>query len=445
MTDKFEYKKIKSKLITIKDSYNDYLNAVNNLKLVLKTEMGVSPNSALFNAQGDKIIKLWDSYGNNLDKFIYVFEKWIKSTVNKYNNIIKYEKRLGDNLKITNSFLISPITYKDKEIKTLSKLLSGDKTIKGKLNKKGNESIKVGNKFYNIYRDKFNNIIKISVDNNITVIHNSQYENNIKDMYNKYKNRDISKEEWNNYKKELTQEEKEYLDVLTTNSLAVNTVDVISILDNFELLNNDAEDIAKKNEPPKNSIIIDDEIIINTFLSNQQQVLETFIMCGKDKLYFTYDNKYYENNSYIEKIPYKENNIEYYKYLIILNGEEIATYDNDISIKDYLREWHKLYPKFVIKDYSKKGIQEYNEFNELLEDRYQEYKDNGIFYLDFDKTIYYKDKEIYYEDNSILNSHTDDLNWYKSWIIDIKDQEKIKDLFMIANGYIKYKEIDLYQ
>ena len=88
MSEKFDYNEIKSKLITIRDSYNNYINAVNSMKLALKTELDISSNSALFNAQGNKIVELCDSYGNNLNKFIYIFEKWIKSTTNKYNNII---------------------------------------------------------------------------------------------------------------------------------------------------------------------------------------------------------------------------------------------------------------------------------------------------------------------------------------------------------------------
>lgn len=447
MAEKFEYKEIKSKLKTIRDSYKKYINAVNSLELALKTELDISSNSALFNAQGNKVVKLWEDYGDNLGNFIYIFEKWIKSTADKYNNIIKYEKRLGDNLKITKDIIINPISYSDLEINTLSKLLSGDSSIKGKLNKKGNESIKIGNKFYNIVRDNNKNIIRVVVNGNETIIHHSLYENSVKEMYEKYNNREITEEEWNSYLKKLNPEATAYLEILSTNALVVNAVDVISLLESFELNNNDAERIARTNRIPEDSVAVEDEVTIDTFLSKQQQNLESFQLCGEGKLFFTYDFVHYSNNSYIEKIPYEEDGQSYYKYKLVIDGKEKKTYEEYISIKDYLEAWHTIYPKIVTRTYSKIGKQEYNKYKSLIEERYKEYKDKGVFYLDINKTIYYKaeDGEIHYFDDSILKSYSDDLNWYKFWIIDIKDKDKIKDLFMIANGYIEYKNVELHR
>ena len=236
MAGNFEYEQIKSKLNTIKDYYTEYINAVNSIDLSLKTELDVSSNSALFNAQGNKVIELWNNNSDCLKNFKYVFEKWLKDTINKYNDIIKNKEGLGDNLKITDNNLLSinPNTYTDSQIDTLSKLLSGDSSIKGKVNRKGNESIKIGNRFYKIIRDNDNRIIKIVIDDNITVIHHSLYETLMRETYDKYNNKELSEEEWNSYLKNLTSEEKAYLDILSTNALIVNTTDIVSLLCNNE-------------------------------------------------------------------------------------------------------------------------------------------------------------------------------------------------------------------
>ena len=96
--EKFEYDNIKLKLIELKEKYTNYVKAINNIDMILKTELNISANSALFNSQGTKITSLWDNYCYKTKNFLYIFEKWTDSITKVYNNNLAFETGTKDNM-----------------------------------------------------------------------------------------------------------------------------------------------------------------------------------------------------------------------------------------------------------------------------------------------------------------------------------------------------------
>ncbi len=453
--EKFEYEEIKSYLLKLKEEYSNYTSAVNNIDLILKTELNTSSNSALYNEQGNKIMDLWDNYCLKIKNYIYIFESWTDAVAKVYNNNIQFEEGNSDNITIDDIDLnVSPNTYSQEEVSLLAKLLNGDSSVKGTI-KDGTETIVIAGITYKIIRDNNGNITKvINTDTKSeTIINNNLFEEDIKKNYV-----EMSEEEWQEYLKTLPEEQRRYAEALSTGALVVNADNVESILD--EELNkeqNQAQKIAERNKEPEGSIVVD--LTEGDPTSRRYEFATQFadwVNIGSEELtggsaIFPIAFEYgietdLENDSYIKMVEDENGK----KFELYINGEYVRDIDfsKDKPFKTYMKIWNEVYPNVYQRTYSKEGITAYKSFKKSISANFQEFKETNKFYFNEDKSVYYsgEDGQIHYSDGSILQIYEDDLKWTLNLIFvqfDFKDESAIEDIFMIANGYIEHESVDM--
>ena len=417
--EKFEYDNIKTKLISLKENYTNYINAVNKIDLILTTELNNSRESAMFNPQGENIVSLWNNYGSKLKGFLYIFEKWTDSIATVYNNNLQFEEGNPDNMVLDDVDLnIKPTTYSTEDLN----------------------------------RDNIN--------------YSTGYESEINKKYQDYLDGKISETEWNKYVAGLNTEQQNYAKILATGGLVVNAEDVESILqDTFESPKNMAETIAEMNKVPEGWTYVDlygfDRMVEDTYedpFNVRMDSASSFSVWAN-----SVDPSDESRNIFPVVLNYnKEFDKETDTYIKAVEGEtgtEFELYRNGKFVRrldsvghfmggsheaEFAEVWDETYPNICRRTYSDEGYQAYKKFKNSINDNYEEFKNTNKFYLSEDRSVYFsgEDGEIHYSDGSILQIYEDDLKWDLNIFFlhfEGKDNSTIQDIFMIANGYIAYE------
>lgn len=452
--EKFEYENIKSKLISLKENYTNYMNAVNKIDLIINTELNVSSEAALFSPQGDNILSLWGNYCSKIKGFIYIFEKWTDSIATIYNNNISFEESNPDNIKIDDVDLdIKPTTYSSEDTSLLARLMNGDSTVNGSISN-GIETITIAGVTYQIIRDANGNILKVvdSKTNKETINYTSGYEDAINEKYQQYQSGNISENEWNEYVNSLPKEQREYATILSTGALVVCAKDVESILNTTpNIQNNMAENVASSNRIPEGwkVVSIDDIDNEDPFHARYEYAYQFLVWattglpsnghCEKYPLSSTYEtnnDNFPDCDSYFTK--------EGDKWVVYIDGQKYKEFTKKPTESDYKEMWNIANPGYCSMTYTDEGEQAFKSYKKSIPTIYQRFQDTGILILNEDTGIFYSDTDkcIHYPDHSVLQLENKKYNWVNNiFMFSSPDETTFKELFMTANGYITY-EID---
>ena len=382
--EKFEYDSIKNRLISLKENYTDYINAVNRIDLIINEELNVSSESAMFNPQG--------------------------------KNNIQFEGN-SDNIVLDDTDLnIKPTTYSKEDLDNDN--INYATGYEADINKKYQEYLDgvITEKDWKNYVDSLNteqkNYAEI-VSTGDLVVNTSDVESLLKDTLEPPKNMAEQVAE-----KNKVPEGWIYLDQLGTDKLQEDFyVDPFSVrmglAEKFTVWANSVSPDADNNVFPI-SIEYENDIDL-------------------------------ENGSYIRAIKGENGtDFELYRngeYVRTLDVKGRFTGGNHDS--DYTEIWNETFPNICYRNYTDEGYDAYKTFKNSINDNYEEFKITNKFYLNSDKNIYFSgdDGEIHYSDGSVLQIYEDDLKWNLNVLFlhfEGKDNSAIEDIFMIANGYVTY-------
>ncbi len=375
---------LKDILLSLKDNYSTFINSLNEINLILDVRLDTSSNP------NKDIIKSWDKYYQRIKNIQHVYNDWFAKISEIYNEHVE-----DNSLSLTLDII--PCT---KDIITTKEEL---------------------------------------------------LDKEIKDMYKKYLEEAISKKEWLSYKKQLSSTKKNYIKLLESNSLNVKIPNIKEKLTN--ILNPSltiAEEIMEKNKLPKDYILID----------NLQE--DPFSILEKDKKKFLKWLKQDDNTNFLIKYCHDKKDDKSTSYLTkkqelgqiqitaYIDRKKYRVFTDYPTSEDYEELWLTAYPNLVTSTYSKEGINNYKKYLKKIDTYYEKYKENGRLYLNTDEDIYYdsKDGDIHYKDDSIQHIYTKELKWTLKILFkeeNINNKSAIKDIYMLANGYIEYKHHNNYR